>query len=81
MLIDGKQYIAVHSGWGGDSRGMEATLNRFVPGEFPEVPESGSVWVSRWNKRDLTTAPYNPQARSRIRHYDISVGGISVSVV
>src|SRR5215469_7433571 len=45
FMIDGKQYIAVHSGWGGDSRGMEATLNRFMPGEFPEVPEGGSVWV------------------------------------
>ena len=43
--IDGKQYIAVHSGWGGDSRGMEASLNRVFPGEFPEVPEGGSVWV------------------------------------
>jgi alcohol dehydrogenase (cytochrome c) len=45
FMIDGKQYIAVHSGWGGDSRGMEGTLNRFFPGEFPEVPEGGSVWV------------------------------------
>jgi alcohol dehydrogenase (cytochrome c) len=45
FMIDGKQYIAVHSGWGGDSRGMEATLNRFMPGEFPEVPEGGSVWI------------------------------------
>ncbi|HTA41148.1 MAG TPA: PQQ-dependent dehydrogenase, methanol/ethanol family [Bryobacteraceae bacterium] len=45
FLIDGKQYIAVHSGWGGDSRGMEGTLNRFFPGEFPEVPEGGAVWV------------------------------------
>jgi alcohol dehydrogenase (cytochrome c) len=45
FLIDGKQYIAVHSGWGGDSRGMQATLNRIYPGEYPEVPEGGSVWV------------------------------------
>jgi alcohol dehydrogenase (cytochrome c) len=45
FLIDGKQYIAVHSGWGGDSRGMQATLNRLYPGEYPEVPEGGSVWV------------------------------------
>jgi alcohol dehydrogenase (cytochrome c) len=45
FAIDGKQYIAVHSGWGGDSRGMEASLNRAFPGEFPEVPEGGSVWV------------------------------------
>jgi alcohol dehydrogenase (cytochrome c) len=45
FLIDGKQYIAVHAGWGGDSRGMQATLNRYFPGEFPEVPEGGAVWV------------------------------------
>jgi alcohol dehydrogenase (cytochrome c) len=43
--VDGKQYIAVHSGWGGDSRGMQANLNRAFPGEYPEVPEGGSVWV------------------------------------
>jgi alcohol dehydrogenase (cytochrome c) len=43
--IDGKQYIAVHSGWGGDSRGMQGNLNRLFPGEYPEVPEGGAVWV------------------------------------
>ena len=43
--IDGKQYIAVESGWGGDSRGMNAALNRLFPGEFPEVPEGGAVWA------------------------------------
>ena len=45
FAIDGKQYIAVHAGWGGDSRGMQANLNRVFPGEFPEVPEGGAVWV------------------------------------
>jgi len=45
FLVDGKQYLAVHSGWGGDSRGMQGTLNRMYPGEFPEVPEGGAVWV------------------------------------
>ena len=45
FLIDGKQYIAVQSGWGGDSRGMNAALNRLFPGEFPEVPEGGAVWA------------------------------------
>ena len=45
FLIDGKQYIAVLSGWGGDSRGMEATLNRLFPGQYPEVPEGGAIWV------------------------------------
>jgi alcohol dehydrogenase (cytochrome c) len=43
--VDGKQYVAVESGWGGDSRGMQATLNRLFPGEYPEVPEGGAVWV------------------------------------
>jgi alcohol dehydrogenase (cytochrome c) len=43
--VDGKQFIAVLSGWGGDSRGMQNTLNRLFPGEFPEVPEGGAVWV------------------------------------
>ena len=33
------------SGWGGDSRGMQNTLNGIFPGEFPEVPEGGAVWV------------------------------------
>lgn len=45
FLIDGTQYIAVESGWGGDSRGDQNTLNRLFPGEFPEVPEGGAVWV------------------------------------
>jgi alcohol dehydrogenase (cytochrome c) len=45
FLVDGKQYVAVETGWGGDSRGMQATLNRLFPGEYPEVPEGGAVWV------------------------------------
>jgi alcohol dehydrogenase (cytochrome c) len=45
FLIAGKQYIAVETGWGGDARGMQATLNRLFPGEYPEVPEGGAVWV------------------------------------
>jgi len=45
FLVGGKQYLAVHAGWGGDSRGMQATLNRSFPGEFPEVPEGGAIWV------------------------------------
>jgi hypothetical protein len=24
---------------------MQATLNRFFPGEFPQVPEGGAVWL------------------------------------
>ena len=45
FAIDGKQYIAVESGWGGDARGDQGSLNRQFPGEFPEVPEGGGVWV------------------------------------
>jgi alcohol dehydrogenase (cytochrome c) len=45
FLVDGKQYIAIESGWGGDARGDQNTLNRVFPGEFPEVPEGGVVWV------------------------------------
>ena len=45
FVAEGKQYLAVHAGWGGDPRGMQAGLNRAVPGEFPPVPEGGEVWV------------------------------------
>ena len=43
--IDGKQYIAVLSGWGVDARAMQTRLNRLLPGNYPEVPEGGAVWV------------------------------------
>jgi alcohol dehydrogenase (cytochrome c) len=43
--IDGKQYIAVQSGWGVDPVGMQGVLNTARPGEFPEVPQGGAVWV------------------------------------
>jgi alcohol dehydrogenase (cytochrome c) len=45
FMIDGKQYIAVLSGWGVDARAMQARLNRLMPGDYPEVPEGGAVWV------------------------------------
>jgi alcohol dehydrogenase (cytochrome c) len=43
--VDGKQYIAIVSGWGIDSRSMQARLNAQFPGRFPEVPEGGAIWV------------------------------------
>jgi alcohol dehydrogenase (cytochrome c) len=52
FTIDGKQYIAVLTGWGGDSLSMQANLNRVYPGEYPEVPEGGAIWVFA-----LETAP------------------------
>ena len=45
FAYEGKQYVAVETGWGGDSRGMQAALNRLFPGEYPEVPEGGAVWM------------------------------------
>jgi len=45
FMVDGRQYVAVHAGWGGDPRGMQNTLNRIYPGEFPPVPEGGSITV------------------------------------
>jgi len=43
--VNGKQYLAVLAGWGGDPRGMQNTLNRIFPGEYPPVPEGGSISV------------------------------------
>jgi alcohol dehydrogenase (cytochrome c) len=45
FTLNGRQYIAVQSGWGIDARGMQNRLNAIRPGEFPEVPEGGAVWV------------------------------------
>jgi alcohol dehydrogenase (cytochrome c) len=43
--IDGKQYIAVQSGWGVDSARMQARLNLARPHEFRDVPQGGAIWV------------------------------------
>jgi alcohol dehydrogenase (cytochrome c) len=43
--IDGRQYVAVQSGFGLDARQIQGRLNRLNPGEYPEVPEGGAVWV------------------------------------
>jgi alcohol dehydrogenase (cytochrome c) len=45
FAVDGKQYIAVQSGWGVDAARMQARLNLARPGEYPEVPQGGAVWV------------------------------------
>ena len=34
FMVDGKQYIAVQSGWGIDARAMQRSLNRLSPGSF-----------------------------------------------
>jgi alcohol dehydrogenase (cytochrome c) len=45
FVVDGRQYVAVQSGWGVDARAMQSRLNRLSPGNFPDVPEGGAVWV------------------------------------
>jgi len=45
FTIDGRQYVAVQSGWGIDARAMQSRLNGLFPGEYSEVPEGGAVWV------------------------------------
>ena len=45
FTVDGTQYVAVQSGWGVDARGVNARLNGFYPGDYPEVPDGGSIWV------------------------------------
>jgi alcohol dehydrogenase (cytochrome c) len=45
FTVDGRQYIAVQSGWGIDARSMQRRLEGIRRGEFPDVPEGGQVWV------------------------------------
>ena len=44
--IDGRQYIAVQSGWGVDSERMRDVLADLLPeGRVPDVPQGGVIWV------------------------------------
>jgi len=45
FAVGGTQYVAVQSGWGVDARGVNARLNAEYPGEYPEVPDGGAIWV------------------------------------
>ena len=45
FTLNGKQYLAVQSGWGIDSCGMQSRLNTLTQGGYPEVPEGGAIWV------------------------------------
>jgi alcohol dehydrogenase (cytochrome c) len=44
-MIDGRQYVAIETGWGGDVTGTQAALNRLVPGDYPPVPTGGAVYM------------------------------------
>jgi alcohol dehydrogenase (cytochrome c) len=45
FTVDDRQFVAVQSGWGIDSRNVQRRLNGLFPGSYPEVPEGGAVWV------------------------------------
>ena len=45
FAVDGKQYIAVQSGWGVDAARMQARINLVLPHQYPDVPQGGSIWV------------------------------------
>jgi alcohol dehydrogenase (cytochrome c) len=44
--VDGKQYIAVLTGWGADASGMGNAVARFFPKDNPaSTPAGGAVYV------------------------------------
>ena len=45
FAVDGKQYIAVQSGWGVDAARMQSRLNLLFPGKYPDVPPGGAIYV------------------------------------
>jgi alcohol dehydrogenase (cytochrome c) len=50
FTVDGQQYLAVHAGWEGDARAMTTNVSRFFPGEVPNVPQGGAIWVFALNE-------------------------------
>jgi alcohol dehydrogenase (cytochrome c) len=44
FAVDGRQYVAVQSGWGVDAQRMQSGLDRFR-GERTLVPQGGVIWV------------------------------------
>ena len=46
FMVDGRQYVAVQSGLGHRRAGDAGAAERGCrPGDFPEVPEGGAIWV------------------------------------
>jgi alcohol dehydrogenase (cytochrome c) len=50
--IDGKQYIAVMSGFGIDAAGVQNTKTRGLPaGTVGPIPQGGTIWVFGLNEK------------------------------
>ncbi|MGH7755704.1 MAG: PQQ-binding-like beta-propeller repeat protein, partial [Vulcanimicrobiaceae bacterium] len=46
FAVDGKEYIAVQSGWGVDGARTQTSFNRHLPAAYhATVPQGGTVWV------------------------------------
>ncbi|GAC1566720.1 MAG: methanol/ethanol family PQQ-dependent dehydrogenase [Vulcanimicrobiaceae bacterium] len=46
FALDGKEYIAVQSGWGIDGERTQTSFNRHLPEQYhAHVPQGGTVWV------------------------------------
>jgi alcohol dehydrogenase (cytochrome c) len=43
--VDGKQYVAVQTGWGVDAARIQSRLNLVRPGQYPDVPQGGAIMV------------------------------------
>lgn len=44
-MVDGKQYIAVASGWGVDAQFQQGLLSNLLPGWDKSIPEGGVIWA------------------------------------
>jgi alcohol dehydrogenase (cytochrome c) len=45
FVVDGKQYIALNAGWGGDADGIQRGYARGNPAAPQPPPQGGTVWV------------------------------------
>ena len=45
FMVDGKQYIAVQSGWGVDAERKQDVFRNIIPGYTAQVPQGGVIWV------------------------------------
>ena len=45
FMVDGKQYLALNAGWGGDADGIQRGFARSNPAAPPPAPQGGSIWV------------------------------------
>jgi alcohol dehydrogenase (cytochrome c) len=45
FMVDGKQYLALNAGWGGDADGIQRIYARGNPAAPPPPPQGGMIWV------------------------------------